>query len=93
MIIDLDSHLRENVFMDEVYKLEPPYEEYTPVRREGPDGETRFETKFPPILSEMSRRAYDHGWAILQRLPPNISQASNEPIPSARPPPIHTPAS
>jgi hypothetical protein len=31
MIIDLDSHLREGYFMDEVYKLEPPFEEYTPV--------------------------------------------------------------
>ena len=62
MIIDLDSHLRENVFMDEVYKLEPPYEEYTPVRKEGPNGEIRFETKFPHIVSEGSRQAYNHGY-------------------------------
>ncbi len=25
MIIDLDSHLREGYFMDEVYKLDGPY--------------------------------------------------------------------
>jgi hypothetical protein len=31
MIIDLDSHLREGYFADQVYKLAPPFEEYTPV--------------------------------------------------------------
>ena len=32
MIIDLDSHLRETYFLDEVYKLEEPYVQFTPVR-------------------------------------------------------------
>jgi hypothetical protein len=32
MIIDLDSHLREIYFMDEVYKLEGRYAQYTPVK-------------------------------------------------------------
>ncbi|HZS03089.1 MAG TPA: amidohydrolase family protein [Chloroflexota bacterium] len=32
MIVDLDSHLREEYFMDEVYKLDGPFAEYTPER-------------------------------------------------------------
>jgi predicted TIM-barrel fold metal-dependent hydrolase len=32
VIIDLDSHLREEYFMDEVYKLDGPFAEYTPER-------------------------------------------------------------
>ena len=30
MIIDLDSHLREGYFMDEVYNLPEPYARFTP---------------------------------------------------------------
>ena len=32
MIIDLDSHLREEYFLDEVYKLDGAYARFTPVR-------------------------------------------------------------
>ena len=32
MIIDFDSHLREGYFMDEVYKLDGPYERFRPVK-------------------------------------------------------------
>jgi uncharacterized protein len=32
MVVDCDSHLREGYFMDEVYKLDGPFAEYTPVR-------------------------------------------------------------
>ena len=32
MIIDLDSHLREGYFMDEVYNLPEPYARFTPQR-------------------------------------------------------------
>ena len=47
MIIDLDSHLREGYFLDEVFKLEPPFEDYTPVCiQEGEPHERRFKTKF-----------------------------------------------
>lgn len=43
MIIDLDSHLREGYFMDEVYKLEGPYAKFTPVRvDDGRNHNTRF---------------------------------------------------
>jgi len=32
MIIDLDSHLREECFLDEVYRLDGPYATFTPRR-------------------------------------------------------------
>jgi len=32
MIIDLDSHLYDGWYLDEVYKLDPPYEAYSPRR-------------------------------------------------------------
>jgi len=43
MIIDFDSHLREGYFMDEVYKLDGPYERFRPVKLN--DGRTHG-TKF-----------------------------------------------
>ncbi|HTE84133.1 MAG TPA: amidohydrolase family protein [Dehalococcoidia bacterium] len=64
MIVDLDSHLRESYAMDEVYKLDAPYEEYTPVKIvDGAPHERRFETK----LRETSRSApgysgYNHNY-------------------------------
>ena len=43
MIVDLDSHLREGYFMDEVYKLDGPFAQFTPVRAgEGRNHQTRF---------------------------------------------------
>ncbi|HWP34574.1 MAG TPA: amidohydrolase family protein [Thermodesulfobacteriota bacterium] len=43
MIVDLDSHLREGYFLDEVYRLDGPYARYTPVRLgEGRNHRTRF---------------------------------------------------
>ncbi|HEV8640115.1 MAG TPA: amidohydrolase family protein [Methylomirabilota bacterium] len=43
MIIDLDSHLREGYFLDEVYRLEEPYARYTPVKAgNGRHHQTRF---------------------------------------------------
>jgi len=48
MIIDLDSHLRESYVQDQVYKLEAPFEEYTPVCiQEGEPFERRFRTNWP----------------------------------------------
>lgn len=32
MIIDLDSHIREQYFLDEVYRLDEPFARFTPVR-------------------------------------------------------------
>jgi predicted TIM-barrel fold metal-dependent hydrolase len=32
MIIDLDSHLREQYFLDEIYRLDGPYAQFTPTR-------------------------------------------------------------
>ena len=64
MIIDLDSHLRESYFQDEVYKLEPPFEDYTPVRiQDGEPHERRFRTKFPRRLrGEGSSESYNHNY-------------------------------
>jgi predicted TIM-barrel fold metal-dependent hydrolase len=65
MIIDLDSHLRESYFMDEVFRLEPPYEEYTPVLvRDGAPHERRFQTKFPRQggRPRPGRAGYDHNY-------------------------------
>ena len=43
MIVDLDSHLREGYFLDEVYKLDGPYARHTPVRvGGGRDHRTHF---------------------------------------------------
>ncbi len=61
MIIDLDSHLRENYYLDEMYKLEPPFEEYTPKRVvDGPPPERKFESKIPPGPS--GTRGYNHSY-------------------------------
>jgi hypothetical protein len=44
MIIDLDSYLREGYFADQVYKLDPPFEEYTPICiKEGEPHERRIQ--------------------------------------------------
>jgi predicted TIM-barrel fold metal-dependent hydrolase len=43
MIIDLDSHLREGYFMDEVYNLPEPYARFTPQKAgEGRNHSTKF---------------------------------------------------
>lgn len=46
MIIDFDSHIREEYFLDEVYKLTGEYAKYTPVRIGGQYQEARFEVPF-----------------------------------------------
>src|SRR5438105_170219 len=65
MIVDLDSHLREGYFLDEVYKLDAPFAAYTPMCvSEGAPHERRFETRFREQrrLGEGSGRAYDHDY-------------------------------
>ena len=43
MVVDLDSHLREGYFLDEVYRLDGPYAKYTPVKvTGGRDHRTHF---------------------------------------------------
>ena len=51
MIIDLDSHLREGYFMDEVYKLGEPFAQFTPRRAndEGRSHGTRFIHSLEPL--------------------------------------------
>lgn len=61
MIIDVDSHLRENYFADEMFKLEGPFAEYTPERIvDGPPNQRRFRSKIPPGPS--GNRAYNHSY-------------------------------
>src|SRR5712692_88499 len=62
MIIDLDSHLREEYFLDEVYKLDGQFADFTPVRTaDGEPHERRFETKFRGRdHGAKSPRTYDH---------------------------------
>ena len=55
MIIDFDSHLREGYFMDEVYKLEGPYERFRPVKLD--DGRTH-NTKFLHSLDPISPQGH-----------------------------------
>jgi len=61
MIIDTDSHLRENYFLDEMYKLDEPFAQYTPVRIvDGPPPERKFRSTLPPGPS--GSRGYNHSY-------------------------------
>src|SRR5437867_3287354 len=60
MIIDFDSHLREGYFMDEVYKLEGPYERFRPVKlNDGRTHNTKFLHSLDPI-SPQGHAAHRH---------------------------------
>ena len=49
MIIDLDSHLREGYFMDEVYNLPEPYARFTPQKAgEGRNHNTKWIHQLDP---------------------------------------------
>lgn len=59
-IIDLDSHLREEYFLDEVYELAEPFVEYTPKRiGTGLYQEARFEHRLSP-WPESANKAFNH---------------------------------
>ncbi|HEY3117294.1 MAG TPA: amidohydrolase family protein [Chloroflexota bacterium] len=61
MIVDLDSHLRENYFMDEMFKLEGPFAEYTPERIvDGPPPDRKFRSNIPAGPS--GSRGYNHSY-------------------------------
>ena len=64
MIIDLDSHLRESYAMDEVYKLEPPFEEYMPVKiQDGAPHERRFKHNLRESdRAERAHNPYNHNY-------------------------------
>src|SRR5437773_2418780 len=60
MIIDFDSHLREGYFMDEVYKLDGPYERFRPVKlNDGRTHNTKFRHSLDPI-SPQGHAAHRH---------------------------------
>ena len=59
-VFDMDSHLREEYFLDEVYKLEGALAEYTPVRLSTEkDVRARFKTKFSTWPKEVHEH-FDH---------------------------------
>jgi predicted TIM-barrel fold metal-dependent hydrolase len=62
MIIDLDSHLREEYFLDEVYKLDGKFADMTPKRiKDGEPHERRFELPWRGNdHGAKSPRTYDH---------------------------------
>ena len=61
MIIDTDSHLRENYYLDEMYKLEEPFAELTPKRVvDGPPPQRKFESQLTPGPS--GSRGYNHSY-------------------------------
>ena len=64
MIIDLDSHLRESYFMDQVYKLAPPYDGLTPLLiQDGEPHERRYQVNFRPIGGDGDNRSsYNHNY-------------------------------
>src|SRR5438045_1070286 len=60
MIIDFDSHLREGYFMDEVYRLEGPFERFRPVKmNDGRTHNTKFIHSLDPI-SPQGHAAHRH---------------------------------
>lgn len=55
-VFDMDSHLREEYFMDEVYRLDGKFAELTPKRVSGEtDVRAKFEHSFHPWPREVSR--------------------------------------
>src|ERR1051325_4346368 len=60
MIIDLDSHLRDGYFLDEIYKLEGTYAKLTPVPVGNAQGhKKKFIHSLDPI-SPQGRAAHSH---------------------------------
>ena len=60
MIIDLDSHLREGYFMDEVYNLPEPYARFTPQKAgEGRNHNTKWVHSLDPG-DPQGRAAHKH---------------------------------
>lgn len=62
MIIDLDSHLREEYFLDEAYKLDGPYARFTPVRvGSGKYQEAKFVHHLSPTNAKVNA-VFDHSY-------------------------------
>src|SRR5438093_4219167 len=61
MIIDVDSHLRENYFLDEMYRLDEPFAELTPERIvDGPPPQRQFRSKL--VGGPSGARGYNHSY-------------------------------
>jgi predicted TIM-barrel fold metal-dependent hydrolase len=60
MIIDLDSHLREQYFLDEIYRLDGPYAQFTPTRvGEGKYQQSNFDHSIDP-RPRKAMAVFDH---------------------------------
>ena len=58
-IIDLDSHLRDGWFLDEIYQFEQPFAQYTPKRiGNGQFHQSQFEHQLGPDRNENAARAF-----------------------------------
>ncbi len=74
MIIDLDSHLREGYFIDEIYKLDEPYKKFSPVRMgDGKHHHTRFIHALEPG-DPKARAAFKHTYMYDPKLNPEIAE-------------------
>ena len=61
MIIDTDSHLRENYFLDEMYKLDAPFADLTPERIvDGPPPQRQFRSRL--VGGPSGARGYNHSY-------------------------------
>jgi uncharacterized protein len=63
VVIDLDSHLREQYFLDQVFKLDEPFAEYTPQRvGDGLYQEARFHHKIPTVnnIPDRAEAGFEH---------------------------------
>jgi uncharacterized protein len=59
-VIDMDSHLREEYFLDQVYRLEGKFAEFTPMRLNNEvNVRAKFQHKFHPWPAEVSKH-FDH---------------------------------
>lgn len=62
MIIDLDSHLREEYFLDEVYRLDGPLARFTPVRvGHGRHQQAKFSHTLNPTNAKVGA-VFDHSY-------------------------------
>jgi len=69
MIIDVDSHLKETWILDEIYKLPPPYDEYTPVRvGDGTHYDAKFLVKWGGGRGRLESTGHDHDYMYNPRV-------------------------
>jgi len=74
MIVDLDSHLREGYFLDEIYRLPEPFTAYTPLRI---SSERTHATRFVHALEPNDPKAmlaFKHPYMYDPKLAPEVAE-------------------